>query len=53
MNKEYTPQDTLNSISWQLKRIADALETIVDQTQPATTTKPNQQLTDLLKSLGK
>ena len=52
MNKEYSPQDTLNSISWQLKRIADALETIVEQTQP-TTTKPNQKLKDLLESLGK
>ena len=32
MLKEYTTKDTLNSISWQLKRIAEVLESI-DQRQ--------------------
>ena len=53
MKNQYTTKDTLNSISWQLKRIADALETIVDKTQedPEPKYQSTQKVRSLLESL--
>ena len=39
MAKQYNTDDILNSISWQLKRIADSLEKIADTTTQDTTTQ--------------
>lgn len=47
--KEYTTKDTLNSISWQLKRIADALEELADQNKLTTKeSKPNSEFSSKL-----
>jgi len=62
MAKEYTTKDILNSISWQLKRIADSLEKIEEQSNNAsisnnTSTSNNAstdstRLKDFLNRLG-
>lgn len=60
MAKQYSTDDILNSISWQLKRIADSLETLVDC--PVTQNKPQPQpqhledstsLREFLNNIGK
>jgi hypothetical protein len=55
MKNQYTTKDTLNSISWQLKRIADALETIVDQTQeedkPLNDPETSKRIKDFLSNM--
>lgn len=57
MAREYTVNDTLNSISWQLKRIADNLDTITEnladkQTQTKTTVRSQTDSSDLLKFIN-
>jgi hypothetical protein len=57
MTKEYSYQDipnTLNSISWQLKRIAEALESIDERQQRETApANPKVESTLLRKLLEK
>jgi len=56
MAKEYTTNDILNSISWQLKRIADSLEKIEEKSDKTSTSNnastDSTRLKDFLNRLG-
>jgi len=49
MTKKYTTYDALNSINWQLKRIADSLEIIVEHQNPKVVSKNPKLSKDSIK----